>query len=419
MAEKIAKLEHNLKQIGHTTLGGAANVGEGLALKVLPDGRRLLYVAAENPPTAFSVLDVSDPRDPELLWQSTLPHNQIRSNSLAMWDDILLLANQTMGPGIEPAGFEVYSLKDPVNPKKIGFFDTSGPHSWGVHMVTMMDGRYAHISTGAPDFEPNHRLDYQFYMIVDMQDPANPKEVGRWWLPGQRKGEEPLVRHTRPSLDFAFRVHHALCYPEQPDRTYLGYIDGGAVILDISDKGNPKMISRLDYHPPMPGFTHTVMPFPGRGLMIAADEAVSKASLPADLPDGGDFPKLYWMVDIREETNPVIISTLPKPHDFDNLIRIGGRIGAHNIHENEHQPGAARMLNTVATVWFTAGVRLYDISDPFEPKEFAAFIPETPQGQTASRMNDVFVDDRGILYAGDRMNGGLYTLEYTGDRNLD
>jgi hypothetical protein len=31
----------------------------------------------------------------------------------------------------------------------------------------------------------------------------------------------------------------------------------------------------------------------------------------------------------------------------------------------------------------------------------------------------VFIDDRGIIYAGDRAKGGLYILEYTGKQPLD
>jgi hypothetical protein len=73
----------------------------------------------------------------------------------------------------------------------------------------------------------------------------------------------------------------------------------------------------------------------------------------------------------------------------------------------------------VATTWFSAGVRVYDISDPFRPEEIAAFLPETPAGQRGCRISDLFVDDRSIIYAADRARGGLYVLEYTGKRPLN
>jgi hypothetical protein len=245
-------------------------------------------------------------------------------------------------------------------------------------------------------------------MIVDLEDRANPKEVGRWWLPGQRKGdpEGPLKRHEA-QYDFGYRPHNILCFPERPDRAYMGWIDGGIIILDISDKSRPKLVSRVDYHPPFPGFTHTVLPLFDRGLLVVADEATGD--------EGTDWPKLLWMVDAREETNPIIISTMPNPDNFEELHRVGGRIGAHNIHENDPQPGSAILQNTVVAAWFSAGLRIYDISNPFRAEEIAAFLPETPEGQRGCRISDCFVDDRGIVYAADRARGGIYVLEYTGD----
>ena len=411
MGLPATRIEHNLRLVAHHTLEGAPNTGEGMAMKVTPDGRRLLYVANEAPPVAMSILDVTDPASPELVWQLPCAHDGVRGNSLALSGDTLLLAQQVSEPGSEPAGFCVFDVGEPTRPRQVGFFDTSGPHSIGVHFVAFMDGRFAHISTGAADFEPKDPRDNQFYMIVDLADRTAPREVGRWWLPGQRAGDpETIVRHT--DIDFAFRVHHTLSYPERPDRAYLGYIDGGVVILDISDRSAPQLISRLDYHPPLPGFTHTVVPLFDRGLCLVTDEATT-------VSDGADWPKRYWIVDIREETNPVMLSTFPVPQEFEELHREGGRIGAHNIHENEPEPGTASLTNTCVATWFSAGLRIYDIRDPFTPKEIAAFLPETPEGQRGCRINDVFVDDRSVIYAGDRAKGGLYILEYDGPIPLD
>jgi hypothetical protein len=121
------------------------------------------------------------------------------------------------------------------------------------------------------------------------------------------------------------------------------------------------------------------------------------------------------MVDVREETNPVIIATMPTPEGFDELHAQGGRIGAHNIHENDPEPGSAKLQETVVATWFSAGLRIYDIRNPFRPEEVAAFLPETPRGQRGCRISDVFVDDRRVIYAADRARGGIYVLEYTGD----
>jgi hypothetical protein len=407
------RIAHNLRLLGHSDLGGAPNAGEGMGIKMASDGRRILYIAHENPPMAFSILDVTKPSKPQVLWQLPLPHGNVRANSLALCGDTLLLAYQAKEPGGKPAGFQIYDVSDTVHPKEVSFFDASGPHSQGVHFVSLMDGRYVHISTGAADFEANNPKDHQFYMIVDLENPTKPREVGRWWMPGQRKGDTASLppRHSAPALDFAFRLHNVLCFPERPDRAYLGYIDGGIVILDVTDKARPRLISRLDYHPPFPGFTHTVLPLFDRKLLVVTDEATGD--------EGIDWPKRLWMVDAREETNPVMIASMPTPEGFDELHRIGGRIGAHNIHENEPEPCSAKLQNTVVATWFSAGLRIYDIRDPFRPEEIAAFLPETPAGQRACRISDVFVDERRVIYAADRARGGLYLLEYTGPQPLD
>ena len=94
MALPPVRLERNLKLIGHNGLGAGPNAGEGLAMKITPEGRWLFYVAHENPPMAMSILDVTDPTKPELVYQSEVPHNDVRGNSLAIRGDTLLLASQ-------------------------------------------------------------------------------------------------------------------------------------------------------------------------------------------------------------------------------------------------------------------------------------------------------------------------------------
>jgi len=392
----------NLRLVGHHQLNGFGRCGEGLALKQLPGGRRVLFIAHLFAPKDFTVLDVTDPTKPKVILQTELPHQEMRSNSLAIVDDILLVAYQSNNLGVEPAGMGVYDVSDVENPKRIGFFNTSGPHSRGVHCLWFVDGRYAYLSTGMPDFVPTHPNDDEFYVVVDMSNPAEPSEVGRWWLPGTRKGDDvaPPTRHTQ--LDVGFRAHNINVYPQRPDRAYIGYIDGGVIILDISDMSRPKMISRVDYHPPFVGFTHTVLPLFDRDLLIVSDEA--------NLRNCEDGPKLVWIMDVREETNPVIISTCPMPPK-DDFCQRGGRFGAHNIHENEPLPTSWVSSRYVVGAFFNGGVRVYDIADPFRPEEVGYYIPPAPEGRPTTQMNDVYVDERGLVYAVDRGGGGLYILE--------
>ncbi|MEE8443419.1 MAG: hypothetical protein V3S37_06675 [Dehalococcoidia bacterium] len=392
----------NLRLLAHNDLSGFGNGGEGIAIQTLPGGRRIMYIAHERAPKDFTVVDVTDVTNPTVIHQTDLPHANIRSNSLALLDDTLLVAYQSNAPGITPVGMGIYDVSDPTNPKTVSFFDTSGPHSRGVHCLWWVDGKYAHLATGASDFEPTHPRDDQFHMIVDVSDPANPREVGRWWLPGTRKGdvEPPPTRH--PKTDAGFRLHNANVYPQRPDRAYLGYLDGGVILLDVSDMSHPKMVSRVDYHPPLPGFTHTVVPLFNRGLLVVTDESVTE--------DCSDWPKLTWVLDASHESNPVPISTLPLPPKEEFCAR-PGRFGAHNVHENQPVPTSWVSETIVVGSYFNAGVRVHDITDPFRPEEVAYYIPPVPEGAAGVNINDVYVDENAIIYAVDRTKGGLYILE--------
>ena len=62
---------------------------------------------------------------------------------------------------------------------------------------------------------------------------------------------------------------------------------------------------------------------------------------------------------------------------------------------------------------FREHVRAFDLSDPFRPAEVAHAVPPAPRKspKKAVQLNDVFVDDRGVLFTVDRMIGGLYAYE--------
>ena len=396
----------NMRLLSHNNLNGFGNGGEGLALQQTRDGRRVLYIAHESAPKNFTVVDVSDPTEAVVITQTDLPHEKVRSNSLDVVGDILAVAYQTSEPGLKPAGLELFDVSDPAAPRPIAFLDRSGPNSRGAHCLWFVDGEYIHMSSGAPDSTPANRLDDQFYQIIDVRDPSKPREAGRWWLPGTMEGdgESPPERHE--TFDMGFRTHNINVYPERPDRAYVGYIDGGAIILDIADKSRPRMISRLDYHPPMSGFTHTVLPLLSKETLIVSDEAIQ--------PGGKDWPKPVWVVDVRDETRPMITGTLPLPPVGEFAGR-GGRFGAHNLHENHPLPTALRSDDLVYGAYFNAGVRVHDVSNPWSPKEVGYYIPAAPEGSRfdAAQMNDVYVDENGLVYAIERFTGGLYVLEGT------
>jgi len=400
-------LSLNMRLLAHHELAGFGGMGEGMAMQAARDGRRILWMAHESAPKNFTAVDVTDPRKPKVVIQTELPHAKMRSNSLDVVGDTMAVAYQTSSVGLKPAGFDLFDISVPEQPKVISHFDCSGPHSRGVHAVWFVDGEYVHMSSGAADFQPRNPLDDQFYRAVDVRNPAKPVEAGRWWLPGTREGDSaPPPQRMVPKFDTGFRAHNTNVFPQRPDRAYIGYIDGGAVILDISDKANPKLVSRWSHSPPNNGFIHTVLPLFERNLLIVSDECVQD--------DGADWPKLVWVVDGRAETNPVPVATLPMP-PIEAFGKRGGRYGAHNLHENLPVKTSWRSDHIVIGTFFNGGVRAYDVSNPYQPQEAAYFVPGAPKMAPtgAIQLNDVYVDDRAIVYTVDRHVGGLYILEMT------
>ena len=404
MAESL-----NMKLLAQDTLGGFGNIGEGVSLQVTPQGRRIIWLAHESAPKNFTGVDVTDPRKPRVIAQTEMPHRKVRSNSLEVTGDIMAVAYEVSVRGEQPAGFELFDISTPETPRSISFFDCSGPLSRGVHQLWFVDGKTVHLSAGAADVTPRNLLDDQFYRAIDVSDLSKPRELGRWWYPGTHEGDEAPVppRHPRSFNigDAGYRTHNTNVYPERPDRAYLGYIDGGAIVLDISDIARPHMVSHWNPHPPFPGFTHTLLPLFDRDLFVVSAESVHD--------NAADWPKLVWMVDARNAGNLVPISTLPLPPVEEHAYR-GGRYGAHNLHENRPGP-AFRSSNLIFGTYFNGGVRAHDITNPFQPREVAYYVPDAPEGSKAKapQINDVFVDENRIIYAVDRFGGGLYILEMT------
>jgi len=403
----------NMQIIGRSELNGVGKGGEGMALHQYPDGKRVLFLAHESAPMCFSVIDVTRPESPAVIAQIPVEADFLRCNSLGLSGTTLIIAHQTTKPGERYAGIDIYDVADPAHPQKLSHFDTSGPHSRGVHYLWFTDGHYAYLSTGARDFTPRNPKDDQFLMIVDVSNPRQPHEVGRWWLPGTRVGDaaEPPPRVEAP--DSGMRLHTPTVPADRPNRLYAGWIDGGWLILDISDRTHPKAIARRSWQSLDEGFAHTVVAIPSRGIAIQTEEAIGNKC--------SDWPKRNWVWDIADEHHPFPLASLPPAHDQAALCQAGGRFGSHNINMNRPSPNEMTLKNTVVGSYFDGGVRAYSIADPARPVEIGYVIPKAPPGNATHtiQINDVYVDEHGLIYADDRLTGGLYIIRYTGSVPLN
>ena len=146
------------------------------------------------------------------------------------------------------------------------------------------------------------------------------------------------------------------------------------------------------------------------------------------IAEASEEPMNYvGIVDISDEANPRLISLFPSPvpppgAPFPNFQRRGGRFGPHNQHHPQHQPWLLDRDDLIYLTWFNGGLRVYDIRDPYLPKEVGYFVPADPPERLGPRpasalvpsAEDLLVDARGYVYFTDR-NYGIHILRYTGE----
>jgi hypothetical protein len=100
-------------------------------------------------------------------------------------------------------------------------------------------------------------------VIIDYQNPASPQIVSIFHVQGQFLNEQfgPLDQKNPDGSNQ--RVYcHEIFYDQ--NRLYVAYRDAGMIIIDVTDRANPKQISRYDWVPPYNGgglgAAHSVIP---------------------------------------------------------------------------------------------------------------------------------------------------------------
>ena len=407
---------HNMRLLGCSDQGGRP---DGVQIMVERGFAYIGHMFSKG----FSVVDVRDPRNPKPANYIAAPPNTWNIH-LQVHGDLLLVINakdmfaeaafaderayyrsqvgKVVGTADAKAtardwtaGLSVYDIATPEAPRRIGFMPVDGG---GIHRLWYTGGRWAYASALLDGF-----TDYMF-ITIDMSDPTHPREAGRYWLPGmhQAAGETPSWPATR-----RYGLHHAIVHG---DTAYGAWRDGGLVMIDVADRTKPRLIAHRNWSPPFGGGTHNCLPLPDRDLLVVLDEAV--------LDHQEDGLKLIWLFDIRAPDNPVSISTFPTPAEADYKAK-GAHFGPHNIHEN--RPGSLVSSELIFATYQNAGVRVFDIRDPYRPVEVGALVPPAPRRLVDHRPNracviqstDVFVDRNGIVYCTD-YNAGLYIMEYQG-----
>ncbi len=418
----------NFEVVGHSYFKGpwltpfaqANGLGAGFNTPRVYNG--IGYLGGYNSPaTLFGVLiaDVSNPQDMKVL--SFIPCNPgarcpyIRVNTNR---HILVGTQDTSNNPIRPpngqpvqAGVSFYDVSDPRHPTQLGFFETrpnGGAHGFEI------DDNFVYACANTPQSKTGITGDNLELVIIDYSNPQAPTLASTLHIQGQHVGEtfapgDQLNPNGTPQKIWCHEIN------KDKDRLYIAWRDAGMVIVDVSDPHNPSIISRLDYVPPFNGGSlgaaHTAAPVvvdPNKypTLVVLVDEIF-------DCPPG--FGRI---VDISDLSNPLFISNYRLPFVDDNYDFDTGKFVCPAGQQSIHLPWFDfRSPSLLYQDWYDQGVRVWDISNPFLPREVGYYLspPYQAPGTVGRQQREVFQDPAtGLIYATDGNGGGLTVLRWTG-----
>ncbi|HEY4302932.1 MAG TPA: Ig-like domain-containing protein [Gemmatimonadaceae bacterium] len=287
---------------------------------VHPDGR-VAYLGTLGGGLVY-VIDVANPAAPTVADSVVL--NARIVNDVMTSEDGKVLVMTREGADNRKNGIAIYTLDDPLHPKFASEFTdpvTSGVHSAYVNTQAKY-GRFAYITA-----DGTGRLH-----IINIDDPAHPKQVATWEVPRTDAG-----RYLH-DID----VHDGLLY--------ASYLNDGLVILDVGNgiKGgspsNPQLVSQFKYDlvtirnaaqaggTSVIGGTHTAWRY--KNYVLVGDEILPFGATNAR---GSVAPERAWgglhVVDISDIFHPKQVAWYePEFGGVHNLWVVGDTLymGAYN-----------------------------------------------------------------------------------------
>lgn len=401
----------NMSFVGHSDMAGK---GDGVQVMV----HRGHAFVGHSFNEGITVIDVQDPSKPKVVnFIGCAPNT--RSLHLQIHDDLLIaingpsvwsmeqfqdpknyfsgsIADKLAASGVKfEAGLRMFDVSKPANPREIGFMPTGG---FGPHRLWYDGGKYAYASIHIDGY-----IDHIF-AAIDMSDPTRAEVVGKWWIEGMHAagGEKPS---WDPKLRYA--IHHGLV---SGSHAFCAWRDGGMTVLDVSDPSAIKLLAHRNWTSAFGGGTHSCLPLLDRDLLVVADEPNS-----SNCETGRRY---VWVFDVKDKSNPVSIATMPEPSEIE-YCKKPGAFGPHNLHEN--RKGSLQSSKLIFGTYHNAGVRAWDISNPFRPVDVGHYVPTDPTTLVDPRPNrpkvvqstDVYVDPNGLMFLSDK-NVGLNILQFEG-----
>jgi hypothetical protein len=344
-------------------------------------------------------------------------------------------------------GVKFYDVSDASHPKALSYWEAKATpadpntgviaNGMGVHHFTW-DGRFLYLGSEMDGFVG------KILVTLDLADPRRPREINRWWVPGQKRGTEDALRDweqqdlfnqpvTRlPSGKLARYVGMHYVAFDGKGHAFLAYHQAGLVTLDIRNRRSPKLLSRLDYIAPGGdpgsldaeacrksaggqeagcGNSHTARLIPGTSKLVVDDEYFVCPYGSLRLVDVSDLrkPRILsrFMTDRNAACSP------EKPRATADAPYFPKRGPSSHL-------GNAWNKDIYLMAWYGMGVEAIDFSDPLNPKEVGRYhyrigddYGNASPSLAGTDTYDAVFDANGYIYVSDG-TAGLRVVRYTG-----
>jgi hypothetical protein len=337
-----------------------------------------------------TVIDVSDPRHsrPTMYLNDTAaaldPHETLKTNVRRH----LLVVAEDDGPG-----FAVYDTSDCRHPV--------------LKSNIQLPGSEAHMGNFAPDGRTYYvgqsfRGIGGFLYIVDLSDPSHPQQLPTWQFQGDGRPHGVWLNPSwfDPDLPEGTRLYAG--QPGEFGNTGSSIGPDGLVIDDVSDyqfrRPDPqiRIVSRLFWTDQGQAEEMHPVKIDGVPYLMSSDEAGGaggEGGWAAACERGASAFGYPQLIDVSDEQHPKIIAKLMlevndpancshllavTPPDFPGTVpgtNLPDESGTTNYSNERCVPDRPRNATMLACTFQHAGLRVFDVRDPYHPREIAYYKP--------------------------------------------
>lgn len=326
------------------------------------------YVFAGNY-DGFTVYDVSQPSSPRTVTQVVCPGSQ---NDISVYQDVLVLSvdssrnNDTCSSTAQSAtikgsweGLRVFDISDPARPEYVASVETAcGSHTHTLAPDKNGEDLFVYVSSYSPnaafpDCQPPH--DLISVAKVPLGDPSAAELVGTPVL--FPDGGQPAGGYSRETSG----CHDVTAYPSKD--LAAGACMGDGILMDISDRANPKVIERVRDTENF-AFWHSAT-FNNRGTKVVFTDELGGGGAPTCNPETGPTKGANAIYTIDED----------KQLQFGSYYKIG-RTQANTENCVAHNGSLIPVKGNrdiMVQAWYQGGISVFDFTDPTNPRELAWF----------------------------------------------